>query len=93
MIERSVVPLVKRSTASDPLPSSVPGVLLGAAIVKGEAPSGGPTSRPRSWDAGYAKRWQQWLGNDCSGTLGGDGFMNRYCGGDVTILDPLLRGR
>jgi hypothetical protein len=50
----------------DPLPSSVVGVLLGEATVKGEAPSGGLASRPRSTcdlgGVGYAKRWQRWPG-------------------------------
>jgi hypothetical protein len=49
VIERSIVPLVRGSTAGDPFPSySVAWVLLGAATVKGVAPSGGPASCPRS---------------------------------------------
>jgi hypothetical protein len=49
LIVRSAVPLVRGSTAGDPLScSSVAGVLLGAAIVKVVTPSGGPASRPRS---------------------------------------------
>jgi hypothetical protein len=31
--------------------------------------------------------------SDCSGALGGDGSMGRYCGGGVTALGPLLRVR
>jgi hypothetical protein len=43
------VPLVRGSTASDPLPySSVARVLPGAVTIKGVVPSGGPASRPRS---------------------------------------------
>jgi hypothetical protein len=49
LIMRSVVPLVRGSTADDPLSSSsVAGVLLGAATVKEVMPSGGPASRLRS---------------------------------------------
>jgi hypothetical protein len=49
LIVRSAVPLIRGSTTSDPLScSSVTGVLLGAATVKGVMPSGGPTSCPRS---------------------------------------------
>jgi hypothetical protein len=29
----------------------------------------------------------------CSGTLGSDGSIGRYCGGGVAALGPLLRGR
>jgi hypothetical protein len=55
LIMRSAISLVKGSSAGDPLSSSsssssssIAGVLLGAAIVKGVMPSGGPASRPRS---------------------------------------------
>jgi hypothetical protein len=49
VIMRLAVPLVRGSTADDPLPSSsVAWVLLGAATVNGVVPSGGPASRPRS---------------------------------------------
>jgi hypothetical protein len=47
VIKRYIVPLVRGSTASDPLPSSVAGALTSPATVNGVAPSGGPTSRLR----------------------------------------------
>jgi hypothetical protein len=49
LIMRLAMPLVRDSTASDPLSCSyVVGILLGAATVKGVTPSGGPTNCPRS---------------------------------------------
>jgi hypothetical protein len=49
LIVRSVVCLVKGSTAGDPLSSSsIVGVLLGLATVNGVMSSGGPANRPRS---------------------------------------------
>jgi hypothetical protein len=49
VIEISVVPLVRGSTASDPLlSSSIVGVLTSWATVNEVIPSGGPTNRPRS---------------------------------------------
>jgi hypothetical protein len=48
MIERSTVPIVRVSTASDPLLSSVAGALTSPTTVNGVTPSGGPASCPRS---------------------------------------------
>jgi hypothetical protein len=50
LIVRSVVPLVRGSTAGDPLSTSVVGALLGPATVNGVMPSCGPANRPRSTD-------------------------------------------
>jgi hypothetical protein len=48
-IMRSVIPLVRGSTAGDPLScSSVAGVLISTATVNGVMPSGGPANHPRS---------------------------------------------
>jgi hypothetical protein len=33
------------------------------------------------------------LSSDCSGALGSDGSIGRYCGGGVAALGPLLRVR
>jgi hypothetical protein len=49
LIVRSAVPLVRGSTAGDPLScSSVAGVLTSPATVNGVMPSSGPANRPRS---------------------------------------------
>jgi hypothetical protein len=49
LIVRLATPLVRGSTAGNPLSSSsVAGVLLGPATVNGVMPSGGPARRPRS---------------------------------------------
>jgi hypothetical protein len=48
VIERSVVPLDRGSTAGDLLPSSDAGALTNPATMNGVAPSSGLTSRPRS---------------------------------------------
>jgi hypothetical protein len=96
VIERSVVPIVRVSTASDPLPSSVAGALTSPATTNGVAPSGGPASRPRStcnlgvW--GTPNGGSGVPGSDCSGTLGRDDSMGRYCGGGVAAIGPLLWG-
>jgi hypothetical protein len=49
LIIRSTVPLVKGSTAGEPLScSSVAGVLTSPTTVNGVMPSGGPTNHPKS---------------------------------------------
>jgi hypothetical protein len=49
LIVRSAVPLVRGSAAGDTLScSSVVGVLLGVATMKGVMPAGGPSSHPKS---------------------------------------------
>jgi hypothetical protein len=82
VIERSVVSLVKGSTADDPHPSSVVGALTSPATVDGMVPSGGPASRPRSTCnlgvCGTPNGGSGGSGRVCSGTLGGDGSMGRY---------------
>jgi hypothetical protein len=97
LIVRSVVPLVRGSIAGDPLPCSVAEVLTSQATVKGVTPSSGLVRRPRSTcDLGVygtPNGGSGGPGRDCSGTLGGDGSTDRYCGGGVAALGPLLRGR
>jgi hypothetical protein len=48
VIERSIVPLLRGSTADDPLPCSVAGALTSLATVNGVEPFGGLASRTRS---------------------------------------------
>jgi hypothetical protein len=88
--------LVRGSTSDDPLPSSIAEALTCLATVKGVAPSGGPASRPRSTcDLGVYGTQNGGSGGPGSvrsGTLGGDGSIDRYCGDNIATLGSLLQG-
>jgi hypothetical protein len=98
VIERFVVPIVRGSTAGDPLLSiSVVWVLTSPASMNGVIPSGGSTNRPRSTCVlriyGLPNGGSGSLSSDCSGGLGGDGSIGRYCGGGVAAHGLLLQGQ